>query len=102
MEKEDTSDVVSSEILKTTAWINLCPDMTFKMVEPGKDGKRKVIEGDWNVEVHYGVPHLNLMSSADKVQTYRLFHENGRLLMNKERWIVLKGFESECEDNEKN
>ncbi len=99
--KGSTSDVVSSEILKTTAWINLCPDMTYKMVEPGKGGKRNVIEGDWNVEVHYGVPHLNLMSAADKVQTYRLFHENGRLLMNKERWIVLKGFESECEDKEK-
>lgn len=98
--KGSTSDVVSSEVLKTTAWINLCPNMNFKMVEPGKDGKRNVLEGNWNVEVHYGIPHLNLYASNNTVQSYKLLHENGRLLMNKERWIVLKGFDSECQEKD--
>ncbi len=98
--KGSNSEVVSSEMLKTTAWINLCPNMSFKMVEPGKGGKPEVIEGNWNVEVLYGIPHLNLYSSNNDFQTYTLFHENGRLLMNKERWIVLKGFDSECQEKE--
>jgi hypothetical protein len=94
--KSSSSDVVSSELLRSTAWINLCPDMTFKMVEPGENGEREVFEGKWNVDVHYGIAHLYLNDGKGKVQSYQLVHENGRLIMNGERWIVLKGFESEC------
>lgn len=91
-----SSDVVSAELLRSTAWINLCPDMRFKMVEPGENGQRMVFEGKWNVMVHYGIAHLYLYGEENRIQSYQLIHENGRLIMNGERWIVLKGFESEC------
>ncbi len=96
--KGSSSDVVSSELLRTTAWINLCPNMNFKMVEPSGNGERKILEGKWDVQVLYGVPYLVLNSNKNTTQNYKLVHENGRLLMNKERWIVLKGFESECSE----
>lgn len=96
--KSSSSDVVSAELLKSTAWINLCPSMNFKMVEPSENGEeRQVVEGKWHVEVHYGIPHLVLIDKESSVQSYKIALENGRLLMNNERWLVLKGFEKECQ-----
>lgn len=94
--RSSSSDVVSAELLKSTAWINLCSNKTFKMVIPNDSGEREISEGKWHVEVHYGYPHLVLIDNNSEVKSYQLILDNGRLLMNKERWIVLKGFEQEC------
>jgi hypothetical protein len=71
--------------------------MNFKKVEPGEGGEREISKGRWHIDVHYGYPHLVLLDENNEQTSYQLVLENGRLLMNKERWIVLKGFDKECE-----